>query len=433
MAQEITQGLFSNLFETKIPSMGTQSSPFGGILQQQPITISGGGMSPMSAITQRIMQSGEQLQGSVRGLFGQQTPEQAQKTAITQLIKNNPNLNLNEPEGLRRMAQQAMTVPGLEMFGIKLRQQADILEEKKIVSEREARLTESQIVKNLATAIPKEEKGIKLTATQSMYAKALKNPDGSSYYNKDNPLPVYINELDQFAAETIKTNIAADKNAEKIHKRQLEEEKAKNKEVGERAAKVNLAKNSIFKAKTALDKISQAEELVKETSKHIVGTTGFASFILKDMPSIKVLGFEGNPRKLEGIIDSIKARLGFKELAQMRKDSPTGGALGQVTERELMFLQSVIAKLDTSLNSEDFLQVLQEVKDSYNRLLQNEQENLRLLQSGYTQRQINEFTIKDLTELGVKGINPQASSTSAPSLKPPSEMTEEEIRQELGQ
>ena len=136
MAQEITQGLFSNLFETKIPRMGTQSSPFGGILQQQPITISGGGMSPMSAITQRIMQSGEQLQGSVRGLFGQQTPEQAQKTAITQLIKNNPDLNLNEPEGLRRMAQQAMTVPGLEMFGIKLRQQADILQEKQKVAKR---------------------------------------------------------------------------------------------------------------------------------------------------------------------------------------------------------------------------------------------------------------------------------------------------------
>ena len=65
------------------------------------------------------------------------------------------------------------------------------------------------------------------------------------------------------------------------------------------------------------------------------------------------------------------------------KDSPTGGALGQVT-KGINVLQSVIAKLDTSLNSEDF-QVLQEVKDSYNRLLQNEQENLRLLQSGYTQ------------------------------------------------
>jgi len=139
MAQEITQGLFSNLFETKIPSMGAQSSPFGGILQQQPITISGGGMSPMSAITQRIMQSGEQLQGSVRGLFGQQTPEQAQQTMVTQLIKNNPDVNLNEPEGLRKMAREAMNVPGLENFSIKLRQQADVLEEKQKVAKRQAK------------------------------------------------------------------------------------------------------------------------------------------------------------------------------------------------------------------------------------------------------------------------------------------------------
>ena len=138
MAQEITQGLFSNLFETKIPRMGTQSSPFGGILQQQPITISGGGMSPMSAITQRIMQGGEQLQGSVRGLFGQQTPEQAQQTMVTQLIKNNPDVNLNEPEGLRKMAREAMNVPGLENFSIKLRQQADVLEEKQKVAKRTA-------------------------------------------------------------------------------------------------------------------------------------------------------------------------------------------------------------------------------------------------------------------------------------------------------
>jgi hypothetical protein len=395
--------------------------------------------SPIGAISGMIEEARGDLSSSIRGLFGQQTPEEAQAQQLQEIKAAYTDAVLgvsdpNTPEGLREVAKKLgnNSDPSIQMVGVRLRQQADALQEKQIIAQRQARLTESQIVKNLTTAVPKEEKGIKLTATQSMYAKALKNPDGSSYYNKDNPLPVYINELDQFAAETIKTNIAADKNAEKIHKRQLEEEKAKNKEVGERAAKVNLAKNSIFKAKTALDKISQAEELVKETSKHIVGTTGFASFILKDIPSIKLLGFEGNPRKLEGIIDSIKARLGFKELAQMRKDSPTGGALGQVTERELMFLQSVIAKLDTSLNSEDFLQVLQEVKDSYNRLLQNEQENLRLLQSGYTQRQINEFTIKDLTELGVKGINPQALSTSAPSLKPPSEMTIEEIKQELG-
>ncbi len=396
--------------------------------------------SPIGAISGMIEEARGDLSSSIRGLFGQQTPEEAQaqqlqeiKTAYTDAVLNVGDPNT--PEGLREVARKLNNNPNpnIQMVGVRLRQQADMLEEKQKVANRQGRLTESQIVKNLATAVPKEEKGIKLTATQSIYARALKNPDGSSYYNKDNSLPVYINELDQFAAETIKTNIAADKNAEKIHKRQLEEVKAENKEVGERAAKVNLAKNSIFKAKTALDKISQAEELVKETSKHIVGTTGFASFILKDMPSIKVLGFEGSPRKLEGMVDSIKARLGFKELAQMRKDSPTGGALGQVTERELMFLQSVIAKLDTSLNSEDFLQVLQEVKDSYNRLLQNEQENLKLLQSGYTQRQINELTIKDLTELGVKGINPQASITSAPSLKSPSDMTEEEIRQELGQ
>jgi hypothetical protein len=184
MAQEITQGLFSNLFETKIPRMGTQSSPFGGILQQQPITISGGGMSPISAITQRIMQSGEQLQGSVRGLFGQQTPEQAQQTMVTQLIKNNPDVNLNEPEGLRRMAREAMNVPGLEMFSIKLRQQADVLEEKQKVAKRQAtkeELTIQKLEKEIETiGIPKPNV---LSDSEMLIAQGLGIPTNDNFGN----------------------------------------------------------------------------------------------------------------------------------------------------------------------------------------------------------------------------------------------------------
>ena len=91
MAQEITEGLFSSLLQNNA--------------LQQPITIGRGAMTPMSAITQRITQSGEQLQGSVRGLFGQQTPEEAQaqqlqeiKTAYTDAVLNVGDPNT--PEGL---------------------------------------------------------------------------------------------------------------------------------------------------------------------------------------------------------------------------------------------------------------------------------------------------------------------------------------------
>ena len=51
---------------------------------------------------------------------------------------------------------------------------------------------------------------------------------------------------------------------------------------------------------------------------------------------------------LENTLDTIQANIGFEELQRLRENSPTGGALGQVTERELAFLQSVLGSVRRS-------------------------------------------------------------------------------------
>lgn len=51
---------------------------------------------------------------------------------------------------------------------------------------------------------------------------------------------------------------------------------------------------------------------------------------------------------LRRTVDTIKANLGFQALQEMRDASPTGGALGQVTEQELALLQSTVASLDAN-------------------------------------------------------------------------------------
>ena len=51
-------------------------------------------------------------------------------------------------------------------------------------------------------------------------------------------------------------------------------------------------------------------------------------------------------RDLASNLDTIKANLGFDALQDMRDASPTGGALGQVTEKEIRFLQSLLESLD---------------------------------------------------------------------------------------
>src|SRR5690606_17174423 len=51
-------------------------------------------------------------------------------------------------------------------------------------------------------------------------------------------------------------------------------------------------------------------------------------------------------------IGTLQAIAGFDELNAMRASSPTGGALGNVTERELAFLQSVVRNIETSQSPE---------------------------------------------------------------------------------
>lgn len=68
-------------------------------------------------------------------------------------------------------------------------------------------------------------------------------------------------------------------------------------------------------------------------------------------------------------LDTLKANIGFGELQKMRDNSPTGGALGQVTERELGFLQSVLGAIGTDTNYETLLQTLDKAEQTYRDML----------------------------------------------------------------
>jgi hypothetical protein len=73
-------------------------------------------------------------------------------------------------------------------------------------------------------------------------------------------------------------------------------------------------------------------------------------------------------RNLRAKLETVQALIGFDKLNEMRQTSPTGGALGNVTERELQFLQSVRGSLDTGQSPEQLKQTLSEIKDSLSRL-----------------------------------------------------------------
>ena len=76
----------------------------------------------------------------------------------------------------------------------------------------------------------------------------------------------------------------------------------------------------------------------------------------------------GEMAQLQGAVATVKALVGFGALEEMRRASPTGGALGQVSERELSFLQSTIASLNLKQDDITLTNNLKQIKNSFQRV-----------------------------------------------------------------
>lgn len=107
--------------------------------------------------------------------------------------------------------------------------------------------------------------------------------------------------------------------------------------------------------------IKQIEGAIDDTS---IWTTGTLGAFLKYIPGLKAAD-------MQSIITTITANIGFDKLQDMRLQSPTGGALGQVAIQELEALQASIANLQQSQSPTQMKANLQMVLDHYKRFLKN--------------------------------------------------------------
>ena len=85
-------------------------------------------------------------------------------------------------------------------------------------------------------------------------------------------------------------------------------------------------------------------------------STGWGSFLEK-MP-------ESDAGALENELRTIRSNIGFDKLQEMRQNSPTGGALGAVSDKEMALLQAVQGALDTK-QSAQLKQNLTNIKNLY--------------------------------------------------------------------
>lgn len=68
---------------------------------------------------------------------------------------------------------------------------------------------------------------------------------------------------------------------------------------------------------------------------------------------------------INAALATVKALVGFDALQKMRESSPTGGALGQITERELAFLQSVQGSLSGMQSTEQLTNTIKRIQKSF--------------------------------------------------------------------
>lgn len=103
--------------------------------------------------------------------------------------------------------------------------------------------------------------------------------------------------------------------------------------------------------------------IVREKVDEALSKVGFATSGLTGKAMSQIPGTSAYD--LDKTVETIKANLGFKELADMRAASPTGGALGQVAVKELEFLQAAVASLDVGQSEAQLRKNLQKVKRHY--------------------------------------------------------------------
>lgn len=123
-----------------------------------------------------------------------------------------------------------------------------------------------------------------------------------------------------------------------------------------------MAKKTTGRIETIGRELGSLDEL-RTTIKENSATLGIPGAVASYIPGTK-------RKDAEALAIEIRANIGFDRLQQLREESPTGGALGQVAVQELEALQSVLGSLSFSQSKSAFLKQIDKIEDQYIRTLE---------------------------------------------------------------
>ena len=146
-------------------------------------------------------------------------------------------------------------------------------------------------------------------------------------------------------------------NREAIQRQRQAEDKAKAGSTESMNMQRAAAENTLETSQITLKNIDKAMEQANG-----LFATGLPGQVLQNVGGTDALD-------LKKTITQIVSTVGFDRLQRMRDESPTGGALGQVSQMELAQLNSALGNLEVSQSEEQLKENLQVVKDVYTRIL----------------------------------------------------------------
>lgn len=125
-------------------------------------------------------------------------------------------------------------------------------------------------------------------------------------------------------------------------------------------ADIKAQREQVLSAAAKEDEITKSKVAVRDIDRSLAliekGAGGAQASLTAQIPGTDSFN-------LDRQLDSVKARVGFDTLQKMRASSPTGGALGQVSERENILLQSALGSLDVRQDPQTLAENLRQIRE----------------------------------------------------------------------
>lgn len=110
----------------------------------------------------------------------------------------------------------------------------------------------------------------------------------------------------------------------------------------------------------------------------------------------------GTPaRDLNAFVSELQSLAGFERLSQMRRNSPTGGALGNVSNAELRFLQAALGDIDISQSPDQLTEQLRRAGQAFDTIVNGPDEEIPVA----AQQRLLDFMGTDQEQQAIRDFN----------------------------